>query len=84
MKKDYTKVPIGDGIRHTVILRDEPSDGSQIHARQMQFLQDFANNGPFTGLFACGPVPFTVMTMRHDGTSWVIRMEAVENQGMYR
>lgn len=78
MTKQYTPVPIGNGVRHRMVLTDEPSSGAQIAPRQHAFLADWVNNGIFNGLFRCGPIPFQTMNMIHKGGAWVITMEAVE------
>lgn len=78
MHRLYTKVNIGNGVRHRVVLTDEPSVGAEIVSRQVEFLQGWVNDGLFTGLYHCGPLPFQKMAMHHNGHGWVIVMEATE------
>jgi hypothetical protein len=78
MQRTVRTVPVGTAQRHFSTIRDVPSSGPEIKARQFLFLQDVVNNGIFQGLMNCGPIQFDTMRMRHDGESWVIEMEAIE------
>ena len=66
------------GKRHAVLIKDRPSQGTTIKARQFEFLQEVVGQGFYNGLLNCGPIPFETFVMRHDGTCWTIELEAVE------
>lgn len=80
MRKTYTSVPRGNSVLHRVVILDDLSEGPAVVQRQFLFLQDVVNNGMFSGLLSCGPLPFQTFTMRHDGRQWCIIMEAVEEK----
>lgn len=82
MKRVIRTVPLGGGeaTRHFTTLFDEPSSGADIKRRQFQFLQELVNDGIFTGVLNCGPMPFERLEMHHDGQAWRIDLEAVERK----
>lgn len=79
MTKKARTVVLGDAKRHMVTLVDDPSNGPQIRTRQFQFLSEVMTDGIVRGLLNCGPMPFDTLRMRHDGGSWIIEMEALED-----
>lgn len=78
MTKVYTAIPVGDAIRHRVVLTDVPSSPATKRTRQHAFLQEVVVDGVYTGLFGCGPVPFDTMAVAHNGEAWEVVMEAME------
>ncbi len=79
MTKTVRLVPVGDeSVRHHVTIRDVESTGPDISTRQFAFLNDLVVNGIYNNLMHCGPLPFQTFRMFHDGRSWVVEMEALE------
>jgi hypothetical protein len=44
--------------------------------RKFKFLQEVVENGIYNGLLNCGPWAFDTFNMAHNGTAWVIKLEA--------
>ncbi len=78
MKRTPRSVPVGGQTRHRVTIEDDLSTGPDIVTRQFKFLQEVANDGFYSGMLNCGPVPFQDFHMFHNGTCWVIILEAME------
>lgn len=81
MNRSVRKVTLDGQVRHHSTIRDEPSDGPNIRTRQFEFLNELVVNGIFQKLLHCGPIPFDTFKMYHDGSSWVVDMEALEEIG---
>ncbi len=80
MERRVRSVPLGNGsTRHHVTILDEPSSRGD-RVRQHAFIAEVVNNGPFNGMWHCGPIPWQKMTAQHDGTRWTIQMEAIEGE----
>lgn len=62
--------------RYSVRLEDDPSpvDGIENRERQREMLRLVANNA---GMMDCGSLPFQTLKMFHDGSRWIIELEAV-------
>lgn len=77
MNKKLVKTPAGENItRYSVRLdSDECSKGTQL-ARFLQFemLRTIATDPSIT---ACGLNDFQTLRMYHDGSKWVIDLEAI-------
>jgi hypothetical protein len=70
------KVDFDIKTRYFRTITDEPSrDEDSKIKRKFQFLIDVVNNS-FVGILNCGPAAFDKLTMEHDGTAWVIKLEA--------
>lgn len=79
MDRRIRSVDVGGGRRHHVTILDDPSPrGDRI--RQHAFLTEVVVNGPYNGLWNCGPIPWQKMSCSHNGTQWVIEMEATEGE----
>lgn len=80
MERTVRNIPLDGETRHLVTIKDDPSYGPDVQTRQFAFLQDLVVNGVFNKLLHCGPVPFDVFRMYHDGQCWVVEMEALERK----
>ncbi len=78
MKRTPRSVPVGGQTRHRVTIEDDQSVGPDIVTRQFKFLQELVNDGIFSGMLNCGPVPFETFVMKHDGHRWIVVLEAME------
>ena len=77
MKRNVTKVPLPDKtFRYEVVITDDDSAENTAHSnfRRREFLQECLSGH---GLLDCGSVPFQSLKMTHDGTRWVVVLEAV-------
>lgn len=81
MERDYRKISIGEGaFRHRVVLRDNVETQPQTQAadrRRASLLREFTDQ---SSLWACGPINYDKMTMRHDGQRWIIELESEEGR----
>ncbi len=78
MKREYIKIVRGTDTKHRVTIIDEIVDPMAKADRRFKFLQTLANDGPYSGILACGPIQFESMQVFHDGFSWVAVLEATE------
>ena len=78
MKRELKISKLGGVNRYRVIITDVDSSGVDKLRRQIEFLQDIANNGFHSGLLACGPLSFETFSMSYNGQAWVIELEANE------
>jgi hypothetical protein len=71
------KIPREGYIRYFKTITDEPSRTELERAhRKFEFLIEVVNNGIFNSLLNCGPTAFDKLSMEHNGTAWVIKLEA--------
>lgn len=77
MHRKVLSAPLGDGTRWRTVITDIPSSGADIKTRQFEFLRELVNDGVYSGLLLCGPVPFATMKMYHNG-AWVVELESFE------
>lgn len=81
MTRKNTQVNIASGVRYTSTIQDEVlSEGSQIRIRQHAMLSELVNDGVFTGMLNCGPIPFQKLRMEHVSGYWTIYLEATEER----
>lgn len=78
MKHQLKTVKLGGLNRYRVTITDNDSSGIDKPRRQIEFLQDVVNNGFYSGLLNCGPLPFQTFHMSHNGQAWVIELESNE------
>lgn len=67
---------IGDKtVHYTVRIVDTPSEPGTREAadQQRRLLQELVDQ---PSLLMCGPVPFATLRMHHNGTAWVVEIEA--------
>lgn len=77
MKRLYKESPLdGDGSSKlvTVTYSSEPCSASS-RKDQLSLLETVVNT---PGLLDCGLSSFQKMVMSHDGTQWVLKLEAVK------
>lgn len=80
MERRVRTIPMGEGaVRYRVTILDDPSaPGSREEwLWRARFLQEFAAQ---PALWECGTQQFTKMVMKHDGTRWIIELEAEEKK----
>jgi len=82
MNRTVRNVRLDDQTRHHSSISDVPSSGPNIRTRQFQFLTELVTDGIFQRLLHCGPIPFDTFKMYHNGTCWVVDMEALEDTGV--
>jgi hypothetical protein len=80
MTRQIKTIKIGDVTRYRTLITDVESSGLDKARRQIEFLQDIAGNGFFTGMLSCGPLPFETFNMFHDGSAWIVELEAQEKK----
>jgi hypothetical protein len=80
MTKKYKCVDMIGAKRHIVVLTDDPFPIEQKEARRQAFLHLVFVDGLFQGLLNCGPLPFEILRMQHDGRAWFVEMETVEKE----
>ncbi len=81
MNRTLTSVKLDDkSVRHRVRIESDPCETPLLKKQhQLMLLDNFATNPSLTD---CGPVPFQKMVMQHNGTLWVVELEAtVQEQG---
>lgn len=78
MTRQTKTIKLGYVTRYYSTIADVESSGLDKARRQIEFLQDLAGNGFFTGMLSCGPLPFETFRMFHDGSSWLVELEAQE------
>lgn len=63
-------------FRYVNVLEDDPApeEGPEARAAQFRFLSQVMQQPDIT---LCGPVTFQKLKMYHNGSAWVIEMEAV-------
>lgn len=77
MKIENVTIPRGGCTRYIRTITDDPtSNDFDKLQRKFQFLISLVNDGIYTGILSCGPVTFDKLYMEHNGTSWVIKLEA--------
>lgn len=81
MTRTVRNIRLDGQVRHHTTISDDPSSGPEIKSRQFNFLNDLVVNGIYQKLLHCGPLPFDSFKMYHDGTAWVVEMEALEEIG---
>lgn len=81
MKKNpLVRIPINDGMtRYRLTYESNPCQPQDVSGRveQMSMLQSLVDQPQLT---YCGPVPFDSMKVFHNGSSWVVELEAVETR----
>jgi hypothetical protein len=72
----HKQVQDDDRVKFSVSVTgdDCPAEGLLSHQRQMELLRLLADQPT---LALCGPGPFQTLVMAHNGTAWVVRLEAV-------
>jgi hypothetical protein len=71
------KVEREDCVRYLKAITDDPSVTKfDKITRKFEFLREVIENGLYNGLLNCGPLAFEKLRMEHNGTSWVINLEA--------
>jgi len=80
MERIVRRIRVGDGSGEKVIVKilDIDSSGPEIPRRQFQFLKDVVIDGEVNFALYAGRLPFEKLEMTHDGSRWVIKIEATE------
>ena len=80
MNKTVREIDLGGGEkRHLVELRSDKFDlDANPHITKMAFLAMLINDGVYTGLLNCGPLPFETMRVFKESDCWVVVLEAEE------
>ena len=80
IRRDYKRIPVGEQIRHLVILRDDPVDPSGLDKdiRQLGFLTVLAQN---PAMMDCGGNRWQKLKIWFSGAEWVAELEALEDKG---
>jgi hypothetical protein len=62
--------------RYLKIITDEPSTTEHTKVeRKFKFLTEIVDS-MYSGVLNCGPMAFDKLAMEHNGTAWVIKLEA--------
>lgn len=77
IKRDFKAIPLDGGtnppLKYIVTYTVEcPAVGPENKIAQIHLLRSVVEN---QGLLDCGPVPFNILKMVHDGTAWVLTLE---------
>lgn len=71
------KIPREGYVRYLKTITDVPSRTEMERiTRKFEFLREVVNDGLFSGLLNCGPTAFDKLNLEHNGTAWVIKLEA--------
>jgi hypothetical protein len=76
MRRSFTKSAVGESaFRYKVRYESEdcPHTSFSYRTEQTGLLRSLLDN---QGLLDCGPAVFETLKMHHDGTKWVVELEA--------
>jgi hypothetical protein len=79
-RSNLIRIPLNDlQTRYKLHYESDPCEPNSVAGRntQMDMLQALANQPQ---LCYCGPLLFDVLKVHHNGTFWVVEMEAVETR----
>jgi hypothetical protein len=78
-RSNLIRIPLNEKqTRYKLVYRSEPCEPNSVAGRNTQVdILGTLRDQP--QLLYCGPVLFDTMKISHDGTCWVVEMEAVES-----